>query len=80
MADANRTLLVETLGRRIHFSVEAGGMTFQHSGIVVAWVCPAMQYAEELGYSLCVRDDKTGQDDFWYFHEIRLIGKPTDVG
>ena len=79
MADANRTLLVETLGRRIHFTVEAGGYTFEHSGIVVGWFCPAAQYVEELGYSLCVRDDKNGQEDFYEFAEMRLIGKPQDV-
>lgn len=76
MADANRTLLVETLGRRIHFSVTVAGHTFQHSGIVVGWFCPVAEYVQELDYSLCVRDDKTGQDHFWDFHEIRLIGKP----
>lgn len=34
MADANRTLLVEMLSRRIHFETEAGGLRFQHSGVL----------------------------------------------
>lgn len=76
MTDANRTLLVEMLSRRIHFETEAGGFRFQHSGIVIAWLCPAHGYEADVGYQLLVRDDVTGNDDFFDFHEIRLLGKP----
>ncbi len=77
MADANRTLLVEMLSNRIHFETEAAGYRFQHSGIVIAWVCPALGYEADVGYSLLIRDDKTGSDDFYGFHDIRLLSRPT---
>ncbi|MFI8483402.1 hypothetical protein ACIGCM_22855 [Pseudomonas sp. NPDC078700] len=79
MTNSNRTLLVETLGRRIHFSTEVEGFTFEQTGVVVGWFCPVAEFIDELGYSLCIRDDKTGEDDFYDFHEIRLIGKPTPI-
>ena len=76
MADANRTLLVEMLSRRIHFETEAGGLRFQHSGVVIAWLCPAHGYEADVGYSLLIRDDATGADDFYGFRDIRLLGRP----
>lgn len=77
MADANRTLLVEMLGKRIHYGTEAAGMRFRRSGVVIGWVCPAPGYEADVGYSLLIRDDRTGQDDFHGFHDIRLLGQPT---
>lgn len=79
MADSNRTLLVEMLARRIHFETEAAGCRFRHSGIVIAWLCPASGYESDVGYSLLIRDDVTGADDFYGFHDIRLLGRPVPV-
>jgi hypothetical protein len=73
MTGSNRTLLVETLGRRIHFATEVAGFRFEHSGVVIAWQCPCAGFEDELGYALLIRDDKTLQDDYFDFHEIKLI-------
>ncbi|GJN56439.1 hypothetical protein ACP3VQ_27805 [Metapseudomonas otitidis] len=76
MTNANRTLLIEMLSKRIRFETEAGGFRFQHSGIVIAWLCPCAGHEAEVGYQLLVRDDETAQEDFYDFHEILLLAKP----